>query len=206
MKNIKESLVSRRGEGHTKTAVIIIIAVVVGGLLIAGLFALFGSDHGILKKANAEVATLMDYGENAAVRYASVPDGERKVLRYSYDGTHWFDCQMPTYSGTTTVYGTITDHAEENPVSVALLQDGNTYYILSSEDGGISWTQKYHFSAQSITHCYYGTSDSLPGVAGSFPGERFVIRFWAGGQTYYTMTTPTGLEWRTGWSDMIPLS
>ena len=194
---------NKRGEGHIKTAVIIIIAVVLGGLLIAGAYMLFGGDNGVLTKASTEVNALMDYGENASLRYVSVQDGNRTVLRYSYDGTHWFDCQMPSYSETTTVYGTMTDNAEENPVSVALLKDGNTYYILSSEDGGITWTQKYNFNAQSITHCYYGTSAQLPNTAGSFSGERFVIRYWAGGQTYYTMTTPTGLEWKAGWSDMI---
>ena len=194
---------NKRGEGHIKTAVIIIIAVVLGGLLIAGAYMLFGGDNGVLTKASTEVNALMDYGENASLRYVSVQDGNRTVLRYSYDGTHWFDCHMPSYSETTTVYGTMTDNAEENPVSVALLKDGSTYYILSSEDGGISWTQKYNFNAQSITHCYYGTSAQLPNTAGSFSGERFVIRYWAGGQTYYTMTTPTGLEWKAGWSDMI---
>lgn len=200
---MNKTLFNNRGEGHIKTAVIIIAAVVVGGLLIAGAYLLFGGSNGVLTRANTEVNALMDYGENASVRYASIQDGDRNVLRYSYDGTHWFDCRMPTYSETTTVYGTITNNAEGNPVSVALLKDGNTYYILSSEDGGISWTQKYNFTAQSITHCYYGTSAQLPNTAGSFSGERFVIRYWAGGQTYYTMTTPTGLEWKAGWSDMI---
>ena len=198
-----KTLFNNRGEGHIKTAVIIIAAVVVGGLLIAGAYLLFGGDNGVLTKANTEVNALMDYGENTSIRYESVQAGDRTVLRYSYDGTHWFDCQMPTYSETTTVYGTITNNAEEDPVSVALLKDGNTYYVLSSEDGGISWTQKYNFNAQSITHCYYGSSAQLPNTAGSFSGERFVIRYWAGGQTYYTMTTPTGLEWKAGWSDMI---
>ena len=195
-----KTLFNNRGEGHIKTAVIIIIAVVVGGLLIAGAYLLFGGGNGVLTKANTEVNALMNYGENTSLRYACIPDGNRTVLRYSYDGTHWFDCRTPSFSETTTVYGTITNNAEENPVSVALLQDGNSYYVLSTEDGGISWTQKYNFTAQGITHCYYGDSSQIPG---SFSGERFVIRFWTGGQIYYTMTTPTGLEWRAGWSDLI---
>lgn len=202
---MSKTFFNNRGEGHIKTAVIIIIAVVVGSLIIAGLYQLFKGENGVLTKANAEVNALMNYDDTASARYAAVQDGDRKVLRYSYDGTHWYDCRMPTYSETTTVYRTITNNAEENPVSVALLKDGNSYYILSTEDGGVSWTQKYNFNAQSITHCYYGTSSQLPNTAGSFSGERFVIRYWAGGKTYYTMSTPTGLEWKAGWSDMILL-
>lgn len=200
---MSKTFFNNRGEGHIKTAVIIIIAVVVGGLLIAGFYQLFKGENGVLTKANTEVNALMDYGENASVRYASVQDGDRKILRYSYDGTHWFDCQMPTYSETTTVYGTMTNNAAESPVSVALLKDGNSYYILSSEDGGISWVQKYNFTGQEITHCYYGTSSQLPRTAGSFSGERFVIRYWLGGRSYFTMSSETGLSWSAGWSDLI---
>ena len=204
MTNIKKLVISHRGEGYVKTAVMIIIAALVGGLLIVGLYQLFKGENGVLTKANAEVNALMNYDDTASARYAAVQDGDRKVLRYSYDGTHWYDCQMPIYSETTTVYKTI-NNAADHSVSVALLQDGNKYYILSTEDGGVSWTQKYNFTAQEITHCYYGTSSQLPNTSGSFSGERFVIRYWAGGKTYYTMSTPTGLTWSAGWSDMILL-
>ncbi len=196
-------LSQKRGEGHIKTAVIIIAAVAVGALLIAGLYALIGGENGILGKTETEVNALMNYGENAQVRYTADPDGDRTVLRYSYDGKHWFDSQTPTYSDTTTVYRIISNDAEENPVAVALLQDGNNYYILASTDNGLSWTQKYNFTAMSITHCYYGTSSQLPKTAGSFQGERFVIRYWLAGKQYYTMSTETGLTWSAGMSDMI---
>ena len=199
---MKNLLINQRGEGHIKTAVLIIIAVVVGGLLIVGLYQLFGGEDGILTKANAEVNSLMNYGENVSLRCADVLVGDRRVLRYSYDGTHWYDCETPSYSETTTVYRIVSDYAEESPVSVALLQDGNNYYILSSLDGGITWTQKYNFTAQGITHCYYGTSAQLPKTAGSFSGEHFVIRYWGGGQNYFTMVSD-GTVWNTGWSDIV---
>ena len=110
-----KTLFNNRGEGHIKTAVIIIIAVVVGGLLIAGLYQLLGGNNGVLTKTNAKVNTLMDYnGDGDTVHFTSAPSGNRMALRYSYDGIRWHDCQLPTYSETTTVYGTITNNAEDN--------------------------------------------------------------------------------------------
>lgn len=201
MKNI---ITNKRGEASVKTAIIIIISVVVGALLLGGLYVVFASDDGILNTASNEVGGLMDYTQE--LRYEKYYDEDRGIytLRYSYDGRHWETPTMPDYGETATVYGVMSNNSEANPIEVALINKGSTYYILASTDGGITWSEKCNFTAQGITHFYYGTSDPLPSEAGSFSGEKFVIRRWSGGSTYYTMVS-NGLSWSTGgWSDLIP--
>ena len=58
MKNI---ITNKRGETHINTAVKIIIAVVIGALLLGGLFVVFASDDGVLNTMSDEVGGLMDY-------------------------------------------------------------------------------------------------------------------------------------------------
>ena len=201
MKNI---ITNKRGEASVKTAIIIIISVVVGALLLGGLYVVFASDDGILNTASNEVGGLMDYTQE--LRYEKYYDEDRGIytIRYSYDGRHWETPTMPNYGETATVYGVMSNNSEADPIEVALINKGSTYYILASTDGGITWSEKCNFTAQGITHFYYGTSDPLPSEAGSFSGEKFVIRRWSGGSTYYTMVS-NGLSWSTGgWSDLIP--
>ena len=201
MKNI---ITNKRGEASVKTAIIIIISVVLGALLLGGLYVVFASDDGILNTASNEVGGLMDYTQE--LRYEKYYDEDRGIytIRYSYDGRHWETPTMPDYGETATVYGVMSNNSEANPIEVALINKGSTYYILASTDGGITWSEKCNFTAQGITHFYYGTSDPLPSEAGSFSGEKFVIRRWSGGSNYYTMVS-NGLSWSTGgWSDLIP--
>ena len=200
MKNI---ITNKRGETHINTAVKIIIAVVIGALLLGGLFVVFASEDGILNTASNEVAGLMDYTQE--LRYERYYDeaNDKYTIRYSYDGRHWHTPEMPNYGDTATVYGVMSNNSEDDPVEVALIQNGSTYYILASTDGGLNWSERGNFTAKGISHFYYGTSDPLPSESGSFSGQRFVIRRWTGGSTYFTMSS-TGLTWSTGgWSDII---
>ena len=201
---MKHILCNKRGEGHIGTGIKIIIAVVIGALILGGIYLLFAGDEGIMNRLNGEVEDMMDYTQE--LRYERYYDEETGVysLRYSYDGKHWNDAEVPTISATATVYNTMTNNSTTDPIEVALMKDGNRYYVITSEDQGVTWIQKYAFTAQSITHFYYGTDAPLPSTAGSYSGEKFVIRYWAGGKTYYTMVS-TGLTWQSGWSDLIPL-
>lgn len=202
---MKKALLNNKGEGHIGTGVKIIIAVVIGALILGGIYLLFAGDNGIMNNLNREVEGMMDYTQE--LRYQRTFDEDRNiyVIQYSYDGRHWHDAAVPTISDTASVYGVMTNGSKTEPIEVALVQDGTQYFILTSIDGGLNWTQAYSFkAANGITHFYYGTSDPLPSTAGSFSGEKFVIRYWAGGRTYYTMVS-TGLTWKSGWSDMILL-
>ena len=200
MKNI---ITNKRGEASVKTAIIIIISVVVGALLLGGLYFVFASDDGILNTASNEVGGLMDYTQE--LRYERYYDeaNDKYTIRYSYDGRHWETSTMPDYGDAATVYGVMSNNSETEPIEIALIQKSSTYYVLASTDSGITWTEKLTFTAVSITHFYYGTSGPLPSESGTFSGERFVIRYGTGGATYFTKTS-TGLTWSSGgWSDII---
>jgi hypothetical protein len=200
---MKKALFNNRGEGHIDTGVKIIIAVVIGALILGGIYLLFAGDDGIMNNLNNEVEGMMDYTQELRYQRSYVEESNTYILQYSYDGKHWHDSTVPTISETATVYGVMSNNSDSDPIEVALMQDGSQYYVLTSTDGGINWTQAYSFqAANGITHFYYGTDSRLPSTSGSFTGEKFVIRYWVGGRTYYTMVS-TGLTWQAGWSDLI---
>ena len=55
----KTALASKSGEGYIDTAVKIIIGVVVGGVILAGLYALFNGV--VLPRLNTEIGNMFDY-------------------------------------------------------------------------------------------------------------------------------------------------
>ena len=202
---MKKTLFNNRGEGHIDTGVKIIIAVVIGALILGGIYLLFAGEDGIMSNLNDEVEGMMDYTQELRYQRTYVEESNTYIIQYSYDGKHWHDSTVPTISETATVYGVMSNKSDSDPIEVALMQDGTQYYVLTSTDGGINWTQAYSFKAPNgITHFYYGTDSRLPNTAGSFSGEKFVIRYWVGGRTYHTMVS-TGLTWQAGWSDLIPI-
>ena len=59
---MKKLLASKMGEGYINTAVIIIIAVVIGGLLLGGLYLLFAGENGIFNQLNNEIDHMVNTG------------------------------------------------------------------------------------------------------------------------------------------------
>ena len=186
------------------TGVKVIIAVVIGALILGGLYLLFAGDNGILSKVSDEVEDMMGYTQELRVeKQLDEATGKYKV-RYSYDGKRWQDADMPDYGETATVEKIISNNAESGRIDAMLISDGDKKVILTSTDGGIHWAEQIAFTATSITHFYYGTSASLPSTSGSFQGERFVCRYKSG--NFYTMTSD-GTRWvKPTWSDLIPIS
>ena len=203
---MRKYLCNKSGEGHVDTALKIIIGVVIGAVILGGLYLLFAGDGGVVDQLDTEIVGMMDYTQELRVERAYNEDSGQYYLRYSYDGKHWSNSEVPSYGETATVYGVMSNNSESNPIEISLMKEGTKYYILASTDGGITWSERANFTASGgITHFYYGTSDALPSTAGSFSGEKFVIRYWAGGSTYHTLTS-MGLTWQTGGcSDLIPL-
>ncbi len=206
MKHIKSVFSNCRGEGHLDTGIKILIAVVIGALILGGLYMLFAGDRGIMAQLDGEVGGMINFGgDTVSVKSAQDASGAA-VLQYSYDGKRWLNATMPDYGETSVVYNMIAGGEGENASHAALIQDGNTYYMLASADG-ITWTERFTFRAQSITHFYYGTDDALPSASGSFAGERFVLRYHAGGSTYFSPTAANATAWTNStWSDLIPVS
>lgn len=203
MTHIQKKLWNRSGEGSIDTGVKIIIGIVIGTLILGGLYALFATV--ILPKMNDEVDNLMDYGKNGVTVQRILDDQTGTyVLQYSYDGKHWQSVQMPNYGDGASVYSLI-DGGDEVSEQAAIVKKGTSYYLLASSDG-IHWTEQFSFTATGITHFYYGSSASLPKTSGSFDGNRFVIRWHAGGSSYYTGTSVHATAWKKPtWTDIIPI-
>ena len=203
MTHIQKKLWNRSGEGSIDTGVKIIIGIVIGALILGGLYALFATV--ILPKMNDEVDNLMDYGKNGVTVQRILDDQTGTyVLQYSYDGKHWQSVQMPNYGDGASVYSLI-DGGDEIQEQAAIVKKGTSYYLLASSDG-IHWTEQFSFTATGITHFYYGSSASLPKTSGSFDGNRFVIRWHAGGSSYYTGTSVHATAWKKPtWTDIIPI-
>ena len=142
---MKKALFNNRGEGHIDTGVKIIIAVVIGALILGGIYLLFAGDDGIMNNLNNEVEGMMDYTQELRYQRTYVEESNTYIIQYSYDGKHWHDSTVPTISETATVYGVMSNNSDSNPIEVALMQDGTQYYVLTSTDGGINWTQAYSF-------------------------------------------------------------
>lgn len=64
MTHYKNSLLNKSGEGHIDTGIKIIIGIVVGALILGGLYALF--DNLVMPKLNAKVQDMMHYEEGAS--------------------------------------------------------------------------------------------------------------------------------------------
>ena len=121
---MKNTLMNNRGEGHIGTGVKIIIAVVIGALILGGIYLLFAGENGVMNNLNNEVEGMMDYTQE--LRCQRTFDEERNiyVIQYSYAGRHWHDSTVPTIIDTATVYGVMSNESEVDPIEVALMQDG----------------------------------------------------------------------------------
>ena len=190
-----------RGEGYVRTAVIIIASIVVGALILGGVYFLFGGEHGVVNRMSDGIDEMMSMDGSVSFRLLAT-DGGKKVLQYSYDGDRWFDSLTPTYGEDAVLVAEVDNGSEENLIRAAYVREGTDYHILTSTDGGISWNEKLTISGiTEVTHFYYGTSDALPRESGRYQGEKFVFRYKKG--NYYTMVSD-GVTWNMPtWSDMI---
>lgn len=203
MTHIKNTVFNKSGEGHIDTGIKIIIGIVIGALILGGLYALFATV--ILPQMNDEVDQMMDYGKDGVTVQRLLNDETGTyTLQYSYDGKHWQNVQMPSYGDGASVYNLI-DGGDEVSEYAAIVKKGTSYYLIASSDG-INWTEQFNFTANSITHFYYGSSSELPRTSGSFSGNRFVIRWNSSGSTYFTGTAVQATSWKKPtWSDLTPL-
>lgn len=201
---MKEIFYNNRGEGYIDTGIKLVIAIVVGALILGGIYLIFIGDGGVMDRLDSEVEGMMDYTQELRYERYYNESSQKYELRYSYDGKHWKTPNMPVYNSSATVYGTMSNNSDNNPIEAALIQDGNNYYVIASTDGGITWLEQLSFRATAITHCYYGSSTQLPTTSGSFSGEKFVIRYKNG--SYFTIQSD-GTTWDLPiWSDFSPMT
>ena len=137
MTHYKNSLLNNSGEGHIDTGIKIIIGIVVGALILGGLYALF--DNLVMPKLNAKVQDMMHYEEGAsAYRYGATLSS----LQYSYDGSTWLSSEIPELDENASVKKIL--NTSEKDFSLALVYDSKNVYILKTEDNGAHWSIAYN--------------------------------------------------------------
>lgn len=137
MTHYKNSLLNKSGEGHIDTGIKIIIGIVIGALILGGLYALF--DNLVMPKLNAKVQDMMHYEEGAsAYRYGATLSS----LQYSYDGSTWLSSEIPELDENASVKKVL--NTSEKDFSLALVYDSKNVYILKTEDNGAHWSIAYN--------------------------------------------------------------
>ena len=134
---MKKCIMNRSGEGTINTGIMIIIGVVVGALILGGVYLLFAGDSGILKNTEREITDLMNTENTAELK---VDSGK---LKYSYDGSAWFDTALPGLpaDGIADPMKTVTKDGETTAWVVCVNHSGGS--ILYISNNGKDWTVKY---------------------------------------------------------------
>lgn len=162
---------NNRGEGYINTGVKIIIAVVIGALILGGLYLLFAGDYGVFGQMNDNIEGLMEYeGDDVVVRIDNdttyVTD-----LQYSSDGIRWYSATTPTYAE-----GAVIEMiASHDTTHCATVRDKSGVYIMTSIDNGAtwekvrSWSTRYELSIRwdEEDNCFWGyhkTTTSLQNI------------------------------------------
>ena len=130
MKNI---LTNKRGEASVKTALIIIISVVIGALILGGLYILFAGNNGVMARADEEIYNIINTGSSVTLKQ------EGAQLMYSYDGETWKQARVTGLTDTGSVKKYITIGSGESLVHLVCIQNDNGYVISRSVDGK-EWT------------------------------------------------------------------
>ena len=136
-------MINNRGEGYINTGVKIIISVVIGALILGGIYLLFAGNGGIVDRTNEEIRELMHYNESPTNIGVLNESNLAKDLAFTYDGREWYKANIPEYQENATIDRT----ASHGSVCVAIVRDAQNVYLISSADGGINWEQRVSWSA-----------------------------------------------------------
>ncbi len=172
---------NNKGEGYISTGVKIIIAVVIGALILSGLYLLFAGNGGVMDQLNKEVGGMMHHNELPSSVGTNNDTDYLKDLKYTYDGQTWFDAEVPTYDST----AVIECYASHENMHIATVRDSKGVYMISSTDGGITWAQRKSWSPTYAAETDFYWNES----SGDFRGS---IENWSMLQMY---RSPDGVKW-----------
>lgn len=168
MKNI---ITNKRGEASVKTAIIIIISVVIGALLLGGLYLVFAGDNGVFEQTDNKVYDMFNMGGEVTLKH------EGQKLLYSYDGTTWKQTKVTGMNDSGRITKFITLTSGQTPIYLVCIQNDNGYVISRSVDGK-EWTP-VRTSSESLSLVLSNTGKS-------------VALYYNNGMTY---TSSDGLNW-----------
>ena len=156
-----KEIFNNRGEGYINTGVKIIIAVVIGALILGGLYLLFAGENGIMGRLDSEINDMMDYDETAGVVKEVRINNETnylKDLQVTYDNRTWVAPTIPTYDED----AVIMKFVSKEETYIATVQDSEGVYLISSTDGGKTWEQRKSWSTSVIkTNLYWDEATSM---------------------------------------------
>ena len=128
------NLKNKRAEAYIGTGIKIIIAVVIGALILGGVYALF--KNVILPKTDHQVEAMMNTGTDIQIRKGS------QSVEYSYDGVTWKSSLVAGTDSTSTVTDLVTIGTGENTVYLTSYRTASGGIVYSSLNG-IDWTPIY---------------------------------------------------------------
>ena len=126
---MRKILTNKRGEAYIKTALIIIISIVIGGLLIGGLYLLFAGDNGVMKQTDDKVYDMFNTGGEMTLKH------EGTQLMYSYDGDTWKTAKVTGMDETGRVTKYLTIGEGEGLVHIVVYTYSSGTRVCSSVDG-----------------------------------------------------------------------
>ena len=183
---MRKLLKNKRGEGYISTAVKIIISVVIGALILGGLYLVFDAVR--VNTHNRVDALFNVSADNLGARCVMNDEGEYH-LQYSYDGDQWFAAELTGMSADASVKAFVSD-GKETPTYCAVVVDGDKFHVIASEDGGMTWNSRKGWDYNGNTSNFLLTYNS-----------GFKLTFKTGSTTY-TTTSADGLTWSDAWSDI----
>ena len=122
-------LTNKKGETHINTAIIIVIAVVVGALILGGLYMLFAGNNGVFDKLNDKIYDMSNTGGERSMK---LEDGK---LLYTYDEEEWVECELAELEETGRVTRYITIQNGETLIHLIAIQNTSRSLVCRSLDG-----------------------------------------------------------------------
>lgn len=153
-----KDLFNNRGEGYINTGVKIIIAVVIGALILGGLYLLFTGEDGVMGKLNDEIEGMMDYGAEVSAVRVNNDSKYLKDLQITYNGRDWVEPNIPSYDED----AEIMKFVSQSQTFCATVKDSEGVYLISSTDGGKTWEQRRAWSTAVIkTNLYWDEATGM---------------------------------------------
>ena len=162
-KGIQEvhKLRNKKGEGYVDTGVKVIIAVVIGALILGGLYLLFAGSGGINEQLNNNIEGMFNHDDVIDAVQVNGDGNYLRDLQYTYNGRTWQNANVPSYDDD----AKILDIASHENVYCATVMDSEGVYLISSVDYGVNWEQRMSWGTYAINasvswvereNCFYG--------------------------------------------------
>ena len=180
-----KGLFNNRGEGYINTGVKIIIAVVIGALILGGIYFLFAGDNGVFAQLNDNVEGLMEYEGNDVVVRIDNDSTYVTDLQYSTDGIRWQNATIPTYAEGAVIEKMVS----HEQIHCAVVRDSEGTYIMTSLDNGVTWENRRGWDSK--YNLWIGWNESLNQFTGSYESSTMLQELRSSdGITWRNYNTP----------------